>query len=129
MEVYEQDILVSESDLDELEHVNNVRYVQWVQDIAESHWLSKANAEILDSFFWVLIDHHIQYKGEARLGDVILAKTYVKSSEGLISTRIVEMIDKKRQKLIVKSTTKWCLMNKKSKRPTRITKTLQSLFE
>ena len=129
MDVYEQEILVSESDLDQLEHVNNVRYVQWVQDMAEAHWLSKADSEVLNTYFWVLVDHHIQYKGEARLGDLILARTYVESSEGLISTRIVEMIHKERQKLIVKSTTKWCLMDMHSKRPTRITKNLKLLFE
>ena len=129
MQVLTKDILVTQKDLDQLQHVNNVRYVQWVQDMAEAHWLSKADSNTLNTYFWVLIDHHIQYKGEAKLGETILARTYVESSEGLISTRIVEMYHKEHNKLIVKSTTKWCLMDMKSKRPTRITETLKTLFE
>ena len=129
MQVFEKEITVFKSDLDQLEHVNNVRYVQWVQDMAEAHWLSKANSEILNSFFWVLIDHHIQYKGEAKLGDTLVAKTFVESSEGLISKRIVEMYHKDSNKLIVKSATKWCLMDMTTKRPTRITDPLRLLFE
>lgn len=129
MQVFEKDILVSENDLDQLQHVNNVRYVQWVQDMAEAHWLSRSNDLILNKYFWVLIDHHIQYKGEAKLGDIVTAKTYVASSEGVISTRIVEMFHKQSDKLIVKSVTKWCLMDISSKRPTRITTELKELFE
>ncbi|MEM1003094.1 MAG: acyl-CoA thioesterase [Bacteroidota bacterium] len=128
MQVFEKDIIVTKSDLDQLQHVNNVRYVQWVQDMAEAHWLSKADSNILETYFWVLIDHHIQYKGEAKLGDTVSARTFVESSEGLISTRIVEMHHKKSNKLIVKSTTKWCLMDMSSKRPTRITESLKLLF-
>ncbi len=129
MQVFEKDILVSESDLDQLQHVNNVRYVQWVQDMAEAHWLSRANDHILNKYFWVLIDHHIQYKGEAKLGETVTAKTYVASSEGVISTRVVEMFNKESDKLIVKSVTKWCLMDMDSKRPSRITTELKELFE
>ena len=129
MQVLTKDILVTQKDLDQLQHVNNVRYVQWVQDMAEAHWLSKAGSDILNNYFWVLIDHHIQYKGEAKLGDTVTAKTYVESSEGVISLRIVEMYHKKTGKLIVKSATKWCLMDMRSKRPTKITEKLQRLFD
>lgn len=129
MQIFEKEIKVTQEDLDQLQHVNNVRYVQWVQDLAEEHWLSKASPEILKEYFWVLLDHHIQYKGEAKLNDIILAKTYVESSEGLYSTRIVEMYHKASNKLIVRSTTKWCLMSFVSKRPTRINETLINLFK
>ena len=36
---------VRESDLDKQQHVNNVQYVQWVQDIAEAHWEARATPE------------------------------------------------------------------------------------
>lgn len=129
MEVFEKDIVVTETDIDQLQHVNNVRYVQWVQDIAEEHWTSKASQDILETYFWVLIDHHIQYKGEARLGDIIQAKTFVASSEGVISKRIVEMYHKETRALLIKSTTQWCLMSLAHKKPTRIPEPLKTLFE
>lgn len=129
MEVFEKEISVSAEDLDQLQHVNNVRYVQWVQDIAEAHWLSKATTTILENYLWVLIDHHIQYKGEAKLNDTILAKTFVESSKGVISTRIVEMYHKEKESLLVTSTTKWCLLDMSTKKPVRIPAELKALFE
>lgn len=129
MQIYTQDITVNKEDLDQLNHVNNVRYVQWVQDIAEAHWQKGATSQILKDYFWVLLDHHISYKTAALLNDVIEIKTYVAKSEGVTSTRIVEMHHKETNKLIVKSETKWCLISAETHKPTRISKTISDLFE
>ena len=91
MQVFEKILTVTQKDLDDLNHVNNVRYVQWVQDVAEEHWLSKAPSQILEHYFWVMVSHHIQYKGQAFLNDKLLLKTFVTKSEGVTSTRIVEI--------------------------------------
>ncbi|MDO7599401.1 MAG: thioesterase, partial [Flavobacteriaceae bacterium] len=40
MKKYTQEVTVTESHLDQLQHVNNVQYLQWVQDIAGAHWQS-----------------------------------------------------------------------------------------
>ena len=40
MKVLEKEILVSKNDLDDLNHVNNVVYIQWIQAIAKKHWKS-----------------------------------------------------------------------------------------
>jgi len=129
MQIYEKEIFVTSEDLDQLQHVNNVRYVQWVQDMAEAHWTVRASKEMLATVFWVLIEHHIQYKGESKLGDTITAKTYVSSSEGVKSHRIVEMFHKETNKLLISSKTTWCLMDRKTKRPLRIPKDIKHLFE
>lgn len=123
-----QEITVKSNHLDALNHVNNVQYVQWVQDIAEAHWTKNATPEILKNYFWVLLSHHIQYKSEAKLNDTILIKTYVTKSEGLTSTRKVEMFHKTSGKLVLESETVWCLMNYSSKKPTRITQEITKLF-
>jgi acyl-CoA thioester hydrolase len=128
MEIYTKEITVGYNDLDELQHVNNVQYVQWVQDIAEAHWKSKATDIILKNYFWVLVKHCIQYKSEAKLNDVILLKTYVVKSEGLTSTRKVEMYHKTSGKLIVSSETVWCLMSHDTKKPARISTEIKNLF-
>ncbi|MBC2845401.1 acyl-CoA thioesterase [Winogradskyella flava] len=129
MQIFEKTIVVSKDDLDQLNHVNNVRYVQWVQDIAEAHWLQNATNSILDNVFWVLVNHQIDYKSQAVLGDQLLVKTYVTRSEGITSERIVEFINKTTDKLIVKSITKWCLLSTKTKRPKRITPEIAKLFD
>jgi acyl-CoA thioester hydrolase len=128
MQIYTQEITVSLTDLDELQHVNNVQYVQWVQNIAEAHWKSKATPDILKNYFWVLLDHHIKYRSEAKLNDVILLKTFVVKSEGLTSTRKVEMTHKTTGKLIVSSETVWCLISYDTKKPARIPADIENLF-
>lgn len=128
MQIFETTITVTKQDLDELNHVNNVRYVQWVQDIAKTHWETQTPSKILDAYFWVMINHFITYKSEALLNDVITLKTYVTKSEGIRSTRVVEIINQKSNKLLAKSETTWCFMNRKTMRPTRITEDVINLF-
>ena len=129
MQIFEKCITVKPDDLDELDHVNNVRYVQWVQDVAKDHWNQNVTADILEHYFWVVVSHHIEYKGAAVLDDEIRIKTYVTRSEGVTSTRVVEMYRKADDKLLVKAETNWCFMSIKSKRPTRITAEIANLFE
>ena len=129
MQIFQKEITVSQTDLDQLNHVNNVRYVQWVQDIAEAHWLQNVTKDILDNYFWVLISHHIEYKSEATLGDQLKIKTFVSKSEGVTSIRHVEISNLNTQKIATVSETKWCFMDIRSKRPTRITPEVASLFD
>ncbi len=128
MQIFKKEITVSTDDLDHLNHVNNVRYVQWVQDIAETHWLKNASKKLLDSFYWVLVKHTIDYKGPAFVNDTILLKTFVSSSEGVTSIRKVEMYNQSTNKTIVTSETKWCLIDVKTNKPTRITTEIAELF-
>ncbi|MEZ4802835.1 MAG: thioesterase [Gelidibacter sp.] len=128
MQTFEKHHIVEQEDLDHLNHVNNVRYVQLVQDIAEAHWKSKANEDIQNTYFWVLIKHQIEYKSEAILGDVLKMVTYVKKSEGVTSIRMVEIYDHNTDKLLVTSETTWCFMNTETKRPSRINQEIVALF-
>ncbi len=128
MQIHEKLITVVHDDLDHLNHVNNVRYVQWVQDIAGEHWTSRATPDILDSYFWVLLKHTIDYKHQAVLGDTILLKTYVIKSEGVTSIRKVEMYNRDTGKLLVTSETTWCFLSKTTHKPARITNEVIELF-
>ena len=128
MQVYKTELTVSKNDLDELNHVNNVRYVQWINDVAKAHWYNNATKELLDDYYWVVINHNIQYKGAAFLNETLSLKTYVIKSEGVSSTRIVEIYNKQTKKLLVKSQTSFCLINSKSHKPSRITEEIIDLF-
>ena len=129
MQIFEKTITVSTKDLDDLNHVNNVRYVQWIQDIAKEHWLTYVSKEVLESYSWFLVNHFIEYKSKALLGDKLLLKTFVPKVEGVSTIRHVEIINTKTQQLIVSSKAKWCLINTKTQRPTRITPEIANLFE
>ena len=127
MDIHLKTLTVTKDDLDELNHVNNVRYIQWVNDAAKSHWLSQANPDILKQYFWVLVSHNIDYKREIKLGETVTLKTYVKSCQGLISLRVVEVLVN--QTLCAYSETKWCFMSIKTQKPTRITPEITTLFQ
>lgn len=128
MGVFEKTRIVVEDDLDDLNHVNNVRYVQWMQDIAKEHWLSMAPEELIRNTVWVVLTHHITYKSSAKLGDIILMKTYIERTKGAISIRIVEMYNKETDQLLVKAKTEWCLLNSTTFKPMRITPEVENIF-
>ncbi|MBT8270461.1 MAG: acyl-CoA thioesterase [Flavobacteriaceae bacterium] len=128
MKYYTTTLEVEHEDLDALNHVNNVRYVQWVQDVAGAHWNSMATSEMKKRYFWVVIRHTVDYKSPAQLHDFINVRTFVEKSEGATSTRIVEMFNSETDKLIMRAETIWCLISRRSKRPVRITDEIVKLF-
>ena len=128
MQTFEKLITVTESDLDDLNHVNNVRYIKWANKIAKEHWLQNASEEISKNYFWVMVSNFIEYKSSALLNDVVKLKTYIEKTEGVLSTRIVEMTNAKTGKLFAKSETKWCFINNETKRLTRITPEIAKIF-
>ncbi len=121
------EVIVTQQDLDELQHVNNVRYLQWVQDVAKAHWEGLAPSGMQDHYVWVVVNHFIEYKGEAKDGDQLKINTYIEESKGVTSVRIVEI--HKGEKLITKAKTTWCLLDVGTRKPTRIPETIAQLFE
>ncbi len=128
MSSHSKEIVVSENDLDELDHVNNVRYVQWIQDISKEHWQKVAPKKIREEVVWVVMSHYIEYKSSALLGETILMKTHIQESRGAKSTRVVEMFHGITNQLILRSTTEWCLVNKYTQKPMRISEEIKVLF-
>ena len=128
MAKFQMKLKVAVDDLDDLDHVNNVRYVQWIQDISKEHWQATASQEMQDEFIWVVLSHHIEYKSAALLNDPIALSTFIEKSSGATCTRIVEMHNGNTEKLIVRSSTEWCLVNKKTLRPSRISPEIRRLF-
>ena len=117
-----------ENDLDDLNHVNNVIYIHWVQEIAKNHWKSLVSNEIIKNYYWVLLEHQIKYLHPALSDDKIRIKTYIEKTEGVKSNRIVEMYNMDTNKLLVTSKTIWCLINAKTNKPNRITDEIKQAF-
>jgi acyl-CoA thioester hydrolase len=128
MRFFEKTLVVKKDDLDELDHVNNVRYVQWIQDISKEHWQSKAPEEIQNAVVWVVMNHNITYKNAAQLDDQVRIKTHIERSRGAVSVRVVEMFDAKTNRLLVRSSTEWCLLNAKTLKPIRISEDIKEVF-
>ena len=121
-------IQVKPEDIDDLNHVNNVVYLRYVQDVASAHWEKISPHNFRNNFSWVVLRHEIDYKSAAVLGDEIIAETWVSSCDGPRSDRHVELYHAITKKLLVKAKTTWVLLDAETKRPKKIEQEIQSLF-
>lgn len=118
--VFELNITVEQQHLDEMNHVNNVQYLQWVQDVAKAHWEHAAKPEWLATYAWFAVDHFIEYKKPAFLGEALIIKTHVKAFTGVKSHRLVRIYKAENRELVAQASTNWCMVNKATQRPARI---------
>lgn len=128
-EIFEQRLKVEKSHLDEQNHVNNVQYVQWVQDVAKAHWESRAPKEFQEKYFWIVVRHEIDYKQQAFLNDEILLQTYVAESSHVKSLRHVIIKNAKTEKVLVEAKTTWALIDRVTQKPSKIAEDLIKIFE
>ena len=77
MTAFEIPIVVRSDDIDDMDHVNNVVYLSWVQDVAIAHWKARATDALRAEFGWVATRHEIDYKQAAVFGDAITARTWI----------------------------------------------------
>src|SRR5690554_3235756 len=119
-EIFEETLIVRKEDLDELDHVNNVRYVQWMEDIAKSHWEKTAPREVQEKYLWVVVRHEIDYKGQAFAGDELLLQTFVGEYTHVTSQRHVVIRNKETNKILIQAKSTWCLLDVENRRPARI---------
>lgn len=111
-------ITVSTNDIDNLQHVNNLVYVKWMDKIATAHWSFLTKENPLPQYVWVVIRHEIDYLKQAGLGDEITVKTWVGETKGITSIRFMEFY--KENVLLVKAKTTWAMLNAKTFKPVRI---------
>ena len=120
MRVHQKQVKVSPEHLDQNNHVNNVQYIRWVEEIAAEHWELLKHHTPYANDYWVLLDHHIQYRKQAFLGDVITIKTYPENPEGIKQPRKVEFY--RQDELVVDSRTLWILIDKETQKLKRVEK-------
>jgi acyl-CoA thioester hydrolase len=106
--------------IDELGHVNNAVWVQWIQAVAVAHWDSVADPAHKDAYFWVVTRHEIDYLRAAHDGDRIIARTWVgEAPKGARFDRFMEFIGPD-GKLCVRARTHWAIIDKALGRPVRV---------
>jgi acyl-CoA thioester hydrolase len=106
--------------IDELGHVNNAVWVQWIQQVAVAHWEAVADQAHRDAYFWVVVRHEIDYLRAAHAGDRITARTWVGDEpKGARFDRFVEFVGAD-GKTLVRAKTGWAIIDKASGRPIRV---------
>ena len=111
---------VEARDLDERAHVNNVVYLQWVQDAAAAHWSALAPEGAMGEIAWVALRHEIDYLKPARLGDDVSITTWVGVADGLSFERFTEMRRTSDDVLLARARTLWCPVDSRTGRPRRV---------
>lgn len=118
-------IKVVPEDIDELNHVNNIVYLRYVQDAASGHWKTVPQ-EIASQIIWVARRHEIDYLKPAFLGDELVVKTWVDDFVGVKSIRHCEIM--RGEEVLARSLTHWIALDAQTFRPKRITEEIVKQF-
>jgi acyl-CoA thioester hydrolase len=117
---FEISVAVMPEDIDEQNHVNNIVYLRWVQEVATAHWQAIASSEAQGEIGWLVLRHEIDYKAPACLGDEIVLRTWVGKATRLTFERFTEILRRSDGQLLSKARTLWCPINVQTGRPVRV---------
>jgi acyl-CoA thioester hydrolase len=118
--VYEQAMTVPASVIDGNGHVNNVAYVQWMQDVAILHFEALGGAGMMAEHgaVWVARSHQIEYLRPVFQADELVMRTWISGMERVKSVRHYEFV--KEGVVIAQGETDWIFVDAQSGRPKRI---------
>jgi acyl-CoA thioester hydrolase len=127
--IYRRIFHIPASAIDENGHVNNVAYVQWMQDIAIEHYsfIGGLEAQGQDAT-WVVREHRIEYLQPAFADEVIEVRTWVENIRRVRSLRKYEFIRRSDGRTLVRGETDWVFVDAKTGVPRAIPKEVSRVF-
>ena len=128
--VFVYNFTIPESVIDENGHVNNVAYVQWMQEAAIRHgqeWLTGYTGYNEDATF-VAREHRIEYLSPAFLGEELEIHTWLDEIKRVRAHRRYEFIRKSDGRVVAKGETDWVYMDMKTGRLIAIPANILDLF-
>lgn len=118
--VFELQLTAAREHIDELGHVNNAVWVQWIQQVAVAHWNAVADPSHKDAFYWVVVRHEIDYLRSVAEGEQVTARTWVGDApKGARFDRLMEFFGPD-GKTCVHARTQWAIIDKAAGRPIRV---------
>ena len=108
--------------IDENGHVNNVAYVQWMQDAAVRHYGALGGTEPMQRAHatWVVREHRVEYLAPAFAGEELEVRTWVENIRKVRSLRKYEFVRRADGKLLVRGETDWIFVDAATGRPIAI---------
>ncbi|MES2700767.1 MAG: acyl-CoA thioesterase [Pseudomonadota bacterium] len=106
--------------IDELGHVNNGVWVNWMEAIATAHWQADGDPAHVAAYAWVVTRHEIDYRGNVGLGEQVTALTEIR--EGPSGARFDRhfTFTNAAGKAIVKARTTWAMVDRQTGRVLRV---------
>ena len=127
---YCEKIIVPPSAIDANGHVNNVVFIQWMQDVATRHFQSVIDGPRWRAMeaAWVARSHHVEYLAPAFVGESLEVRTWVENFSRVRSLRRYEFLRADGFKLLVRGETDWVLVNLRSGKPCSIPDEIRQAF-
>ena len=119
-------ITVAPEDIDFMGHVNNARYLNWVQDAVLAHWNKIAPDEDVSTKAWVALKHEITYRKPAFLEDDVIAQTVLERFNG--ARAFYHTVISRGEEVLAEVQSSWCCIDAKTLRPARIGEHLREFF-
>ena len=128
MNRHEKTFTAGPQHIDELGHVNNAVWVDWIQQVATSHWAAVAAPEHQAQYVWVVTRHEIDYRGNVGEGESVTAETFI--PEGPTGARFDRRVDFRNAagKVIVSAKTTWAIIDRPTGRLVRVPKEVAEPF-
>lgn len=128
--IYSKFITIPKSAIDENGHVNNVAYVQWMQDIAVEHYASIGGIQAQgNDSTWVVREHKVEYFLPAFVDEEIEIRTWVENIRRVRSLRKYEFVRKSDGKVLVKGETDWVFVDTKTGIPKALPEEVTKVFK
>ena len=129
--VFEYPVTVLASDIDEMDHANNVCYIRWMQEAAIGHstrngWPTERY--IAAQWAWVARRHTIDYLQPAFLGDELIVRTWVAEFKHVRSRRKYMIVRKSDDEILAKAETHWAFVSTETRRPMKIPQDVSVCF-
>ena len=124
-------MVVQAADIDYLQHVSNLVYLRWVQEVAIAHSAAKGFAEaayLLRGEAWVVRRHQIDYVAPALQGEALLLETRVSSMAAASCVRKTAVLRANDRALLCRASTDWVYLDLARGRPARIPRDLRDRF-
>jgi acyl-CoA thioester hydrolase len=128
---YRIHLVVPAGVVDRNRHVNNVAYVQWMQDAAVQHSAVTGCTRMTEAIgaTWVARTHRIEYLSPAFAGDVLTVLTWIADFRRVRSLRRYKFVRAADQKVLAQGETDWVLVDASTGRPRGIPNEMAALFE
>jgi len=128
--VYRHEFTVSSEAIDGNGHVNNVAYVQWMQDVAIRHSDASGCAQAARDAgaTWVVRKHSVEYLRPAFEGDQITVMTWVTNFRRALSLRKYKFIRTSDNTILSKGETDWVFVDAVTGRPRIIPQEVKGAF-
>lgn len=129
--IFSHRLTVTKDQIDLNGHVNNVVYVQWMQDVAYAHseavgYDNERLEELVST--WVIRSHFVRYHRPALEGDSIRALTWPKQIKRASALRGYRFVRESDQAIVASGESDWVYIDRSTGRPKAIDQEMLAAF-